>query len=362
MHFDSLQVVIMAGGEGTRFWPLSTKHCPKQFLDILGLGRTLIQMTYDRVCPLVSAEQVWVITNQAYADLVHEQLPDIPLSHIVLEPRKCNTAPCLALAAHLLGGAQSDTTMLVLPSDHLITQESLFHEAVSAAYEKASEENALVTIGITPCRPDTGYGYIEVEGFTDGNRTQPYAVKSFREKPDFDTASKYLSQGNFLWNSGMFIWTVRSLCAALRAHCPDVYEAFHDVPADPTHPRFADLLSVAYSGLHPISIDYAVLEKARNVWVIPGNFQWSDLGSWPSVAGHLTQDANGNATTAHLVATECHRCVVHAPAGKLVVLRGLDDYLVALTDEALLVTPLGEGHDMRAIVETVRESGYSDFL
>lgn len=335
MHTEN-HVVIMAGGIGSRFWPMSTVDCPKQFLDILGTGRTLIQMTLDRLLPVCPAENVWIVTSANYVDMVHEQLPDVPMSHILPEPAARNTAPCIAYACWKIRMHHPDANIVVTPSDALVLNTAEYARVIRAALEKTADSDAIVTVGIKPSRPETGYGYIEVAPSTE----EICPVAAFKEKPDLETAQKYLAAGNYLWNAGIFVWNVDTITSALRTHAPQIAGVMDEIAKDFYSERENETIQTLFPTCEKISIDYAVMEKAGNINTIPAEFGWSDLGTWGSLHANMSKDADGNAVSGVAELHECKGCVVHTSGLEKVVLEGLEDYIVAEKGGRLLVCRL----------------------
>lgn len=353
--------VIMCGGVGSRFWPYSRENCPKQFIDFLGTGRSLLQMSYDRILPIVPKENIVVVTNAKYESLIREQLPDIEPSNILLEPARRNTAPCIAWAAYHIHAIDPEASMIVTPSDHLITGEAVFADCVRRGFEFVETHDALLTLGITPTRPDTGYGYIQI-----GREEVPgiLKVKTFTEKPDIELARVFLESGEFFWNSGIFIWTARAILDALRRCSPDLARVF-DLGAKkfgtPAEQAFID---EAFPACPSISIDYAVMEKAPNVYVETVSFGWSDLGTWRSLYENSPKNPDGNVTqNCNVMAGDSERCIFAvANPGKLVVVRGLKDYIIADSDDVLLIHPLDSEQRIRQVVTSVEERFGGKFL
>jgi len=347
--------VIMAGGIGSRFWPMSRTARPKQFLDFLGLGRTLIQQTWDRFLPICPPENILVVTNERYAPLVKEQLPAITGANILTEPSRKNTAPCVAYANHVITKRDPEASIIVAASDHLVLREAEFHAVIRLALAQAAHADCIVTLGIKPNRPDTGYGYIQ---YTDDGTTAHPGVKkvaSFHEKPDHATAERFVASGDFLWNSGLFIATAKSLHNAYARHLPAMERAFAAGAAVYGTPAEKDFIAKTYASCESISIDYGVMEKAANVLVVPGDFGWSDLGTWGSLYTHVPKDAQGNAALGERVRLhDCRDTMVHVQDDRLVVLQGLDDHIVVSTPDALLVV---RKHDEQMIKRFVEETG-----
>ena len=341
-------VVIMAGGIGSRFWPLSTPEYPKQFIDILGCGRTLIQLTVDRfqgVCPM---DRFWVVTNAAYVDIVRQQLPNIPESHILAEPAARNTAPCIAWACWRIKAEDPDANVVVTPADAVVMNPEEFRRVMKNALAFTEKNNAIVTIGIKPSRPETGYGYVEIVESLEMRsiRRSQFRVESgeirrvreFKEKPDRDTAEKYLKAGNYLWNAGIFVWNVATITDAIRTYKPNIAADMERMKTE------ADVQDV-FPQCEKISIDFAVMEPAAadgKVYTHPADFGWSDLGNWASLYDKLQHDADGNGSVGSVSLYECHNCVVHAEDAKKVVLQGLDDYIVSAKDGRILVCKRSE--------------------
>ncbi|HRH69792.1 MAG TPA: mannose-1-phosphate guanylyltransferase [Flavobacteriales bacterium] len=330
--------VIMAGGVGSRFWPMSRSAYPKQFLDFLGLGRTLLQQTYDRFLPICPPENIVVVTNSKYAGIVKQQLPDLKDSQILAEPSRRNTAPCVAYANHVIAARDPKALIIVAPSDHLVMKEEAFQGTVRLALEQASTTDSLVTLGIMPNRPDTGYGYIQFSEGSPTVHTRVKKVKTFTEKPDHATALSFLESGEFLWNAGIFIWSLESIRKAYREHLPEMEAQFTTgEKAFGTVAENAFITSI-YDSCENVSIDYGIMERATNVYTVVSEFGWSDLGTWGSLYGHLPKDEAGNASIGKAVKLyDCANNVVHAQDDRLMVLQGLEDFIVVSTKDALLV-------------------------
>lgn len=330
----SVHVVIMAGGSGTRFWPDSRDARPKQFLDVVGTGRSLLQMTFDRFVAITPPENIWIVSNTKYKQLIAEQLPELSDDQVLLEPDKRNTAPCIAYAAYKILKKDPSATMVVTPSDHAIFKESEFHSVVNTALENASKEDHLITIGIRPNRPETGYGYIQYIS-NPGNPIKK--VKTFTEKPQADLAQKFIESGDFLWNSGIFIWSIDSIVRAFEQHDEEIATLFAsglDKYFSSDERKFIDK---AYSQCKSISIDYAIMEKADNVYVVPGDFGWSDLGSWNALHDLRDKDENENVIEGSALTYESRDNFIRGKKGKLIVAHGMDGYLIADFDDVLLI-------------------------
>lgn len=351
---ENLYVVIMAGGGGLRLWPASTRRAPKQFLDLVGEGQTLLQSAFARACHFTAPSHVLVITAAEYVGLVSTQLPTLPTENIVGEPRKCNTAPCLALAAlwiaqHDPRGAQ-EATMLVLSSDHHIPDLSAFAQSVEVALQHtAAHPEALVTFGLKPLRPETGYGYIHTSG--EGEVAK---VLAFKEKPDRETAEAYCRDGQHLWNSGIFVWRVAALSASLERFLPQVVASLSPLQKSGS---WAEELPAAYAVCPEVSIDNGILERSPEVSVVRADFPWSDLGSWRSIATYMPQDASGNAgVVGTYVARDSHHNIFHTPSGRLVAAIGLEGYIVAWHGDELLICPVGREQEIRQLVKGLEDA------
>lgn len=327
--------VIMAGGIGSRFWPLSTQKFPKQFQDILGTGRTMIQQTYDRISKVIPNENIFVITNKEYVHLSHQQLPEIPAENVVGEPLMKNTAACNLYMANKIAEINPDATMIVLPADHLILKEETFLEKVELAFTIASTHDYLVTLGITPTRPDTGYGYIQ---FVEKKDSDYFKVKTFTEKPMLEIAKSFLESGDFLWNAGIFIWNVNSIHKAFEMFLPEMTQQF--TACEYNAEAEESCIELIYPKIQKISIDNGILEKAKNVYVIPADLGWSDLGTWTSVFENSERDENDNAVNIKTALTyDSTGNIIHVKNNKAVVIDGLKDFIVVDTDKVLLICP-----------------------
>lgn len=329
----------MAGGIGSRFWPLSTSQVPKQFLDVLGIGKSLLQMTFDRMKHISPIEQIYIVTNEAYFDLVHKQLPSIPVDNILCEPQRKNTAPCITYASMKIYSLNKNANLVIAPSDHLILKEREFFKVLKTAIHQATHEERLVTLGIKPTRPDTGYGYIEFVDNGDIVPGQVRAVKNFTEKPNRDLAEIFLKSGNFYWNSGIFIWKAATILKAIEKFVPELFLLFSGNNISYNTDSEKHDLQKTYAECDDISIDFAVMENARNVDVVLANFDWSDLGTWGSLGAHLTKDYNGNAVvgTQELHLINSSNCLVNLPKNKIAIIDGLSDYVIVEDDNRLLI-------------------------
>lgn len=342
-------VVIMAGGTGTRFWPYSRNDKPKQFLDVLGTGRSLLQMTFDRFNTYTDTENIYLVSNEIYADVIREQLPELSHHQILLEPVKRNTAPCVAYAAYKIKQKDPDAILIFTPADHAIFQEQKFQDVIRKAVNGAASGEKLITIGIKPHRPETGYGYIQ--HLEDDGDVKP--VKTFTEKPQLELAETFLASGDFLWNAGIFVWSVEAITNAFGKHQPEIAEVF-DANGSYFTDDEKDFIEKSYSIVKSISIDYAIMEKATNVFVVMGDFGWSDLGSWNSLHEIRDKDENGNVVEADTILYNCNNNFIKAEKGKLVVLQDLDGYLVSDLDDVLLVCKKDDAAIFKAFVTDVK--------
>ncbi|MBL7113047.1 MAG: mannose-1-phosphate guanylyltransferase [Bacteroidales bacterium] len=348
--------VIMAGGIGARFWPMSRTSHPKQFIDILGTGETLIQQTFNRFATICPPENIYIVTNNLYKNLVLEQIPQIPPEQILCEPSRRNTAPCIAYANYCILSRDPDAQIVVAPSDHIILKEKVFLDNIRTALEAASEHEWLLTLGIKPSRPDTGYGYIQ---FSDGEvypkDPQIKKVKTFTEKPNLDLAKTFLQCGDFLWNSGIFIWSLKSIMNAFKSYLPEVDALFKKGIGKFGTPDEKAFIAETYLVCKSISIDYGVMEKAPNVFVLAADFGWSDLGTWVSLYENRKQDKNGNAVVGkNVMIYDSTNCIVNMPCDKLVILEGLTDYIVVESENVLLVCKKADEQQIRQFVNDVR--------
>jgi mannose-1-phosphate guanylyltransferase len=348
--------VIMAGGVGSRFWPMSRTVHPKQFIDVLGMGRTLLQQTWDRALRICLPENIFVVTNESYRNLVRDQIPQIPEENVLSEPARKNTAPCVAYAAWKIHSRNPNAVMLVAPSDHLITKESTFEKAIRSCMSKAADNDCLITIGIRPTRPDTGYGYIQfISSDTHEKDKRIKKVKTFTEKPNMEMAQFFLDSGDFLWNAGIFVWSVRSIIRAFEHYAPDMTAIFNEGNGKWYTPEETAFLRDAYIRCKNISIDYAIMEKAENVYVRSSIIGWSDLGTWGSLYTHIKQDESKNAIVGkHVMMYDSNNCIVHVPKEKLVVIEGLDDYIVVESDTILLICKKQDEQQIRTFVNDVK--------
>ncbi len=355
-------VLIMAGGVGSRFWPISrTKH-PKQFIDILGTGKTLIQGTYDRFSKIVPQENIYIVTNEHYTDLVKTQIPGIKDQQILTEPVMRNTAPCVAYGMHKIQQLNPNAVVVVAPSDHLILEEDVFKESILKSFEIAAKNDCLITLGIKPSRPDTGYGYIQYNSPVLADDF--HRVKTFTEKPDLEIAKSFLQSGDFLWNAGIFVWSVQSILKAFANFLPEMNEIFKDGTEAYNTPQEKDFIQTAYYQCTNISIDYGIMEKADNVYVKPSAFGWSDLGTWASVYSLAEKDYVGNAVIPqeNVMMYDSSNCMVNVPKGKLVVLQGLHDFIVVEDNNTLLICSKEEEQSVKKIVADVKQRFGNEYI
>jgi len=345
--------LIMAGGVGSRFWPLSTSENPKQFLDVLGIGKSLLRLTFERLQKFIPAEHIYILTNTSYQALVLEQLPELTSSQVLCEPERKNTAPCIAYAAAKIHALDPTATLLISPADHLIINEARFEEIIRTAWQTAQDDQ-LVTLGIEPTRPDTGYGYIEFEKTAQTEKGSACPVLQFREKPDLPTAEAFLSAGNFYWNAGIFVWKSAVILDALAQHQTDVYQIFSAQPEVYGSSQEIAFLQAAFAACPDISIDFAVMEKAKNVSMVLADFDWSDLGTWGSLTTHLHKDEQQNSVIGENVfAFDSNNCLINVPQNKTVLLDGLQDYIVVDTADKLMVLRLSNEQKLKEYLKAM---------
>lgn len=340
-NMEHNHIVIMAGGIGSRFWPMSTPEYPKQFIDVMGCGKSLIQLTVNRFAGICPPENFWVVTSEKYTDIVKEQLPDIPAQHILAEPEARNTAPCIAYACWKIRMQDEQANIVVTPSDALVIDTAEFKRCIQTALAFTETGGRIVTLGIRPTRPETGYGYICAAEKLEGSEI--HRVDSFREKPNLETAEKYLAAGNYLWNAGIFVWNVETITKALRTYAPQIAGVMDELAPSLYTEKEQEELKRLFPTCEKISIDYAVMEKAEGIHVLPADFGWSDLGTWGSLHAQHSHDADNNAVIGGNVKLyDCRNCVVHANQESKVVLEGLDGYIVAERNGRLLVCRLDQ--------------------
>jgi len=326
-------VALMAGGVGTRFWPYSRNSHPKQFLDVMGTGKSLLRSTYERFLPLCPPENIFVVIHEEHLAITLEQLPELKESQILAEPMRKNTTPCIAYACHKIAKLNPDAVLVVSPSDHLILNESDFQQTILKAAEHAKTQDKLITLGIKPTRPETGYGYIQ---FLE-SKSPLKKVKTFTEKPELTLAKKFLDSGDFVWNAGIFIWGVQAFLTSFRKHLPEMAEIFDDAAEKISTPQEKAAIQTAYGQVKNISIDYGIMEKANNVYVWLSNFAWSDLGSWASLHEISPKDENNNAIAGDAMLYDTRNSIVKGPNDKLIVVQGLNGYLVGAFDNVVIV-------------------------
>lgn len=344
MANNNNHLVIMAGGVGSRFWPMSTEDKPKQFIDVLGTGRSLLQLTFDRFEGVCSPENVWVVTNKKYADLVHEQLPEIPESNILKEPCRRNTAPCVAYISWRIKEKDAKANIVVTPSDHIVTNCNEFRRVITSALKFTGETDSIVTLGMKPTRPETGYGYIQRDlSIPSARNKEIYRVDQFHEKPALETAMKYIKDKNFFWNAGIFIMSAATIVNAFRVYQPGIAKIFESMRSIYGTDKEQEQVDLKYPECENISIDYAIMEKAEEIFVFPADFGWSDLGTWGSLLMQSHRDLNGNATIGNNIQMiESKNNIVHTLGEKKVVIQGLDGYIVAEEDGTLLICKMSE--------------------
>lgn len=354
MALKNNHVVIMAGGIGSRFWPMSTEEKPKQFIDVLGVGRSLLQLTFDRFKGICNPENVWVLTNKNYADLVHEQLPEVPVGNILREPSRRNTAACIAYVSWRIKNADTKANIVVTPSDHIVADTAEFRRVVTQCLKFTSESDAVVTLGMNPTRPETGYGYIQADLRSPSVRNKEiFRVDQFREKPDLATAKQYVKQNNFFWNAGIFIWSASTIINAFRIYAPSIAKIFDDIREKLGTEEEQALIDERYPECESISVDYAIMEKAEEIFVCPADFGWSDLGTWGSLLLQSQRDLYGNAAIGGNVSLyDTKNCIIHATEEKKVVVQGLDGYIVAEKNDTLLICKLSEEQRIKLFQET----------
>ena len=362
-NFNDTQIIIMAGGVGSRFWPMSTPDYPKQFIDVMGVGQSIIQLTVDRLKPICPVENMWVVTNEKYISIVKEQIPDMPVDNILSEPEARNTAPCIAYACWKIQQKHPTANIVVTPSDALVINTTEYQRVLSKALSYTADKEAIVTIGIKPSRPETGYGYIATLtgrggalapditklAAPDKSTTAPHPfpeilkVEAFKEKPDLTTAEQYLSAGNYYWNAGIFVWNIETISRAIRTFQPQLASIMDEMSPSFYTDKEKEVVCRLFPTCEKISIDYAVMEKSKEIYTLPAEFGWSDLGSWGSLRTLLPQDEDGNAKVGKDIRFyDCKNCVVHAADESKVVVQGLDGYIVAEKPGQLLVCELKE--------------------
>jgi len=361
MSIENNYVAIMAGGIGSRFWPESRMSYPKQFIDILGTGRSLIQWTYQRFTNICPKENIYFITNQQYINTLKEQIPDVSDANIISEPSRKNTAPCAAYFAHKMMALNPKANIIMSPADHLIMDERAFERTAHEALEFVAQHDALLTLGIKPTRPDTGYGYIQYD--TEDELDQLYKVKTFTEKPSLDLARTFLKSGDFLWNSGIFVWNVKTIMEALEKFLPEMNEVFLQATNAYNTPKEHEIISSLYSQCTNISIDYGIMEKAKNVYVIPSYFGWCDLGTWESAYENFDKDYLGNAVHGdNVMIIDASECMIKVPNEKLLVVQGLERFIVIDTPDVLLICERNREQQIKEYVAEVKRNKGDKYL
>ncbi len=344
----------MAGGVGSRFWPASTEDTPKQFLDILGVGKSLLRLTFERFLNLVPADRILIVTNKKYKKLTQLHLPELPEDNILCEPSRNNTAPCVAYTALRLKTANPDAVFVTAPSDHVILKEEAFLKKITKAFEYVENNNAIVTLGIQPTRPDTGYGYIEISNEEKIESRKIHRVTSFKEKPNEALAQSYLDAKNYLWNGGIFIWKAVDLIESFKINAPDIISVLTEDESQFGSTSEQEYIDRVYPNTPSISVDYAILEKAENVYTIPADIGWSDLGTWNSLHAFLDKDQNLSVTIGdktHLINTT--NSIIRSDSAKIVVIKGLDDYIIVDEPDALLIYPKGDEQEIKKVVKEI---------
>lgn len=342
-------IVIMAGGVGSRIWPMSVENKPKQFIDVLGVGRSLLQLTYDRFKGLCPNENVWIVTNKKYDAWIKEQLPEVPAENILLEPCRRNTAPCIAYVSWHIKAKDPKANLVITPSDHIVMDTTEFRRVITQCLKFTSETDAILTLGMKPNRPETAYGYIQADLSSSSPRNKEiFRIDTFREKPDLQTAQKYIQQNNFFWNAGIFIWSVSTIVNAFRIYSPAISKIFENMLSIYGTDKEQEMIDLHYPECENISVDYAIMEKAEEIFVCPANFGWSDLGSWSSLYMHTHHDLYGNSLIGpDINVYDTHNCMIHTTQEKKVVVQGLDDYIVAEKDNLLLICKISEEQRIR---------------
>ena len=353
-----ITAVIMAGGRGERFWPKSRNSCPKQFLSLTSDGETMIQKTVRRLLPLVEISDIFIVTNAAYNSLVAEQLPDIPKENILSEPAARNTAPCIAFAAAVIKKKYEDAIMMVLPSDHLIGLEDIYINTLKKAVKVTSQGENLVTIGITPEYPETGYGYINF-GAEDDNGA--YIVERFVEKPDLATAELYFSSGKYLWNSGMFVWKLSTILGNIKDLMPDIYEGAAKIGEAYGTSQFNEILVKEFMAFRSESVDFGIMEKAKNIYTIPGSFGWDDVGSWLAVERINKTDSDKNYITGDVISVDSRHTTV-CGGKRLIAAVGLEDVIIVDTDDTVLVCSKNSTQDVKKVIAQLKEQGRDELV
>lgn len=351
--------LIMAGGRGERFWPKSRREMPKQFLSLTGDGKTMIQLTIERILPVVDMKDIYIVTNREYKDIVRKQLPEIPEENILCEPVGRNTAPCIGLGAVHIANKYEDALMFVLPSDHLIKYNGMFINALSDAAEKAEEGENLVTIGITPDYPETGYGYIKFN--VNRNFGRAFEVDCFVEKPNIETAKEYVASEMYLWNSGMFVWKVSSILSKLKQYLPDLYEGLVLIKKAIGSEQENIVLEKTFLNFRSVSIDYGIMEKADNIYTIPGAFGWDDVGSWLAIERIRRTNEYGNVVNGNIITIDTKNCIIEG-TNKLIAAVGLKDLVIVDTEDATLICDKDNAGDIKKVLENLKVCNRNEYL
>ena len=353
MSRNNNHLVIMAGGVGSRFWPMSTEETPKQFIDVLGVGRSLLQLTRDRFESVVPHDNIWVVTNRKYVHMVQQQLPDMPTNHILCEPCRRNTAPCIAYVSWRIKAQDPKANIVVTPSDHIVTDPVEFRRVVSECLDFTADSDAIVTLGMKTSRPETGYGYIQADLSSSSLQNKEiFRVDSFKEKPDLETAKQYIKKNYYFWNAGIFIWNVSTIVNAFRVYQPVMSKLFESLLPIYGTEKEQEEIDRTFPECDNISVDYAIMEKAEEIFVCPADFGWSDLGTWGSLQMQTRKDIYGNACIGNnITLVESHNCMIHTTQEKKVVVQGLDGYIVAENNDTLLICKLSEEQRIKQFSE-----------
>ena len=362
---DNMFSIIMAGGIGSRFWPLSRTKNPKQFLDILGTGKTLLEQTFNRIRNVVPLENIYVVTSNDYGNIVKKQIPEIKEEQILLEPKRCNTAPCIAYANYKIQKICPDANIIVAPSDHIILKENEFIDVLKKGLAFVSENDCLLTLGIQPSRPETGYGYIQIEGEKDTIELNKSfrKVKTFTEKPDLKMAKLFIDSGDFFWNSGIFFWSLKSIMNAFGKYLAEIDNLFKEGVEYYFTDKEDDFIRRTYPRCRNISIDYGIMEKADNVFVLCSDFGWSDLGTWGSLYEKLKKDKESNSITGkNVFVYDSKKCLINVPDEKLIVVQGLNDYILVESDDMLLICKKKDEQKIKRFVNDIRLEKGEDFM
>lgn len=351
--------LIMAGGRGERFWPKSRRELPKQFLSLTDDGKTMIQLTVERILPLVEMDDIYIVTNKDYKHLVREQLPEIPEENILCEPVGRNTAPCIGLGAIHIMKKYNDAVMYVLPSDHLIKFNNMFLASLKDAREVAIQGDNLVTLGITPDHPETGYGYIKIGKSAAENRA--YLVERFVEKPSLEVAKEYLATEEYLWNSGMFVWKVSTILMNIQKHMPNMYQNLMRIQAAIGTEEEEAVLNREFSSMESQSIDYGIMEKAGNIYILPGTFGWDDVGSWLAVGRIKKTNESGNVVNGNIITISTHNCIIQGDK-KLIATVGIEDLIIVDTDDATLICAKDSAGDIKKVLENLKICNRDEYI